>query len=255
MRVKRFDWAAFGFQFMRCIQSILAFPYGCPCPESSKEDCVPSRDRAVRVVQRTYPRSIPMARSVTSDMSTNLLKRERAEQTKPGCSPLLLKIFLELRTSLDALIVCTVNHDFLVALFFPSGRRLHLSLHSRTRLEVDLTMTSIRALEFFSGIGGLVRARYILHHTSYDATGFGGLTLPDRSICNMQHFGFNASGVQGQVLDSFDMNQQANETYKQSFGKSPVSVRMQVAVSTLVFATFSNPCHVFNLYYPCLERN
>ncbi|GJJ69938.1 tRNA (cytosine38-C5)-methyltransferase [Entomortierella parvispora] len=53
-------------------------------------------------------------------------------------------------------------------------------------------MTSIRALEFFSGIGGL-------------------------------HFGFNASGVEGQVLESFDMNQQANETYKLSFGKHPVS--------------------------------
>ncbi|KAF8948516.1 tRNA (cytosine-5-)-methyltransferase [Haplosporangium gracile] len=52
-------------------------------------------------------------------------------------------------------------------------------------------MTSIRALEFFSGIGGL-------------------------------HFGFNASGVNGRVLESFDMNQQANDTYKLSFGKSPV---------------------------------
>ncbi|KAF9125565.1 tRNA (cytosine-5-)-methyltransferase [Mortierella sp. GBA39] len=53
-------------------------------------------------------------------------------------------------------------------------------------------MTSIRALEFFSGIGGL-------------------------------HFGFNASGANGQVLESFDMNQQANDTYKLSFGKSPIS--------------------------------
>ncbi|KAF9084032.1 tRNA (cytosine-5-)-methyltransferase [Mortierella sp. AD031] len=53
-------------------------------------------------------------------------------------------------------------------------------------------MASIRALEFFSGIGGL-------------------------------HFGFNASGANGQVLESFDMNQQANDTYKLSFGKSPVS--------------------------------
>ncbi|KAF9928701.1 tRNA (cytosine-5-)-methyltransferase [Linnemannia zychae] len=53
-------------------------------------------------------------------------------------------------------------------------------------------MTSIRALEFFSGIGGL-------------------------------HFGFNASNADGQVLESFDMNQQANDTYKLSFGKSPVS--------------------------------
>ncbi|KAG0295253.1 tRNA (cytosine-5-)-methyltransferase [Linnemannia gamsii] len=53
-------------------------------------------------------------------------------------------------------------------------------------------MTFIRALEFFSGIGGL-------------------------------HFGFNASGANGQVLESFDMNQQANDTYKLSFGKSPVS--------------------------------
>ncbi|KAF9125794.1 tRNA (cytosine-5-)-methyltransferase [Mortierella sp. 14UC] len=53
-------------------------------------------------------------------------------------------------------------------------------------------MTTIRALEFFSGIGGL-------------------------------HFGFNASGANGQVLESFDMNQQANDTYKLSFGKSPVS--------------------------------
>ncbi|KAF9930745.1 tRNA (cytosine-5-)-methyltransferase [Mortierella alpina] len=53
-------------------------------------------------------------------------------------------------------------------------------------------MSTIRALEFFSGIGGL-------------------------------HFGFNASGVEGSVLESFDMNQQANETYKLSFGKTPVS--------------------------------
>ncbi|KAF9913288.1 tRNA (cytosine-5-)-methyltransferase [Linnemannia zychae] len=53
-------------------------------------------------------------------------------------------------------------------------------------------MAAIRALEFFSGIGGL-------------------------------HFGFNASGAKGQVLESFDMNQQANDTYKLSFGKSPVS--------------------------------
>ncbi|KAG0253736.1 tRNA (cytosine-5-)-methyltransferase [Mortierella polycephala] len=53
-------------------------------------------------------------------------------------------------------------------------------------------MTDIRALEFFSGIGGL-------------------------------HFGFNASGAHGSVLESFDMNQQANETYKLSFGKNPVS--------------------------------
>ncbi|KAG0326187.1 tRNA (cytosine-5-)-methyltransferase [Podila humilis] len=53
-------------------------------------------------------------------------------------------------------------------------------------------MTEIRALEFFSGIGGL-------------------------------HHGFNASGIKGQVLESFDMNQQANDTYKQSFGKNPVS--------------------------------
>ncbi|KAG0317679.1 C-5 cytosine-specific DNA methylase [Dissophora globulifera] len=53
-------------------------------------------------------------------------------------------------------------------------------------------MAPIRALEFFSGIGGL-------------------------------HFGFNASGTNGQVLESFDMNQQANDTYKLSFGKSPVS--------------------------------
>ncbi|KAF9934571.1 C-5 cytosine-specific DNA methylase [Modicella reniformis] len=53
-------------------------------------------------------------------------------------------------------------------------------------------MATIRALEFFSGIGGL-------------------------------HFGFNASGVRGEVLESFDMNQQANDTYKLSFGKSPVS--------------------------------
>ncbi|CAO3564245.1 unnamed protein product [Mortierella alpina] len=53
-------------------------------------------------------------------------------------------------------------------------------------------MSQIRALEFFSGIGGL-------------------------------HFGFNASGIEGSVLESFDMNQQANETYKLSFGKSPVS--------------------------------
>ncbi|KAG9324173.1 hypothetical protein KVV02_007402 [Mortierella alpina] len=54
------------------------------------------------------------------------------------------------------------------------------------------TMSTIRALEFFSGIGGL-------------------------------HFGFNASGVEGSVLESFDMNQQANETYQLSFGKTPVS--------------------------------
>ncbi|KAF8982234.1 tRNA (cytosine-5-)-methyltransferase [Entomortierella lignicola] len=53
-------------------------------------------------------------------------------------------------------------------------------------------MATIRALEFFSGIGGL-------------------------------HFGFNASGVDGEVIESFDMNQQANETYKKSFGKTPVS--------------------------------
>ncbi|KAG0046974.1 C-5 cytosine-specific DNA methylase [Gryganskiella cystojenkinii] len=53
-------------------------------------------------------------------------------------------------------------------------------------------MTPIRALEFFSGIGGL-------------------------------HYGFIASGAHGEVLDSFDMNQQANETYKLSFGKNPVS--------------------------------
>ncbi|KAF9176930.1 tRNA (cytosine-5-)-methyltransferase [Haplosporangium sp. Z 767] len=53
-------------------------------------------------------------------------------------------------------------------------------------------MSEIRALEFFSGIGGL-------------------------------HFGFNACGAQGSVLESFDMNQQANETYKLSFGKNPVS--------------------------------
>ncbi|KAG0019277.1 C-5 cytosine-specific DNA methylase [Podila clonocystis] len=53
-------------------------------------------------------------------------------------------------------------------------------------------MTEIHALEFFSGIGGL-------------------------------HHGFNASGVTGKVLESFDMNQQANDTYKMSFGKNPVS--------------------------------
>ncbi|KAF9579863.1 tRNA (cytosine-5-)-methyltransferase [Lunasporangiospora selenospora] len=53
-------------------------------------------------------------------------------------------------------------------------------------------MESIKALEFFSGIGGL-------------------------------HFGFNASGVEGKVLESFDMNQQANEAYKLSFKKPPVS--------------------------------
>ncbi|KAG0360466.1 tRNA (cytosine-5-)-methyltransferase [Gamsiella multidivaricata] len=50
----------------------------------------------------------------------------------------------------------------------------------------------IRALEFFSGIGGL-------------------------------HFGFNASGAKGKVLESFDMNQQANDTYRLSFGKTAVS--------------------------------
>ncbi|KAG0087921.1 C-5 cytosine-specific DNA methylase [Podila epicladia] len=53
-------------------------------------------------------------------------------------------------------------------------------------------MTEIHALEFFSGIGGL-------------------------------HHGFNASGISGKVLESFDMNQQANDTYKLSFGKNPVS--------------------------------
>ncbi|KAF8926942.1 tRNA (cytosine-5-)-methyltransferase, partial [Dissophora ornata] len=37
------------------------------------------------------------------------------------------------------------------------------------------------------------------------------------------HFGFKASGATGEVLESFDMNQQANDTYKLSFGKSPVS--------------------------------
>ncbi|KAG0362390.1 C-5 cytosine-specific DNA methylase [Podila minutissima] len=53
-------------------------------------------------------------------------------------------------------------------------------------------MAEIHALEFFSGIGGL-------------------------------HHGFNASGISGKVLESFDMNQQANDTYKLSFGKNPVS--------------------------------
>ncbi|KAK3818648.1 MAG: S-adenosyl-L-methionine-dependent methyltransferase [Benniella sp.] len=53
-------------------------------------------------------------------------------------------------------------------------------------------MVAIRALEFFSGIGGL-------------------------------HFGFNTSGATGEILESFDMNQQANDTYKLSFGKAPVS--------------------------------
>lgn len=38
-----------------------------------------------------------------------------------------------------------------------------------------------------------------------------------------QHFGFNACGAKGEVLESFDMNQQANDTYKLSFGKNPVS--------------------------------
>ncbi|KAF9414395.1 C-5 cytosine-specific DNA methylase [Podila epigama] len=53
-------------------------------------------------------------------------------------------------------------------------------------------MADIIALEFFSGIGGL-------------------------------HHGFNASGVQGKVIESFDMNQQANDTYNISFGKNPIS--------------------------------
>ncbi|KAI1315218.1 tRNA (cytosine-5-)-methyltransferase [Mortierella claussenii] len=53
-------------------------------------------------------------------------------------------------------------------------------------------MANIRALEFFSGIGGL-------------------------------HFGFIASGANGEVLESFDMNQQANQTYKKSFGKAPIT--------------------------------
>ncbi|KAF9327880.1 tRNA (cytosine-5-)-methyltransferase [Podila minutissima] len=55
-------------------------------------------------------------------------------------------------------------------------------------------MTEVHALEFFSGIGGL-------------------------------HHGFNASGISGQVLESFDMNQQANDTYKLSFGKNPPYTR------------------------------
>ncbi|KAG0234029.1 tRNA (cytosine-5-)-methyltransferase [Actinomortierella wolfii] len=53
-------------------------------------------------------------------------------------------------------------------------------------------MSPIRALEFFSGIGGL-------------------------------HFGFLASGAEGEVLASFDMNEHANATYEKSFGKKPVS--------------------------------
>ncbi|KAF9166313.1 tRNA (cytosine-5-)-methyltransferase [Actinomortierella ambigua] len=53
-------------------------------------------------------------------------------------------------------------------------------------------MEPIRALEFFSGIGGL-------------------------------HFGFLASGAVGEVLASFDMNEQANASYEKSFSKKPVS--------------------------------
>lgn len=53
---------------------------------------------------------------------------------------------------------------------------------------------------------------------------------------NQQHFGFNASGAKGKVLESFDMNQQANDTYKLSFGKNPVSVTDLLGVSLLMVA-------------------
>lgn len=101
-----------------------------------------------------------MARSVTSDMSTNLLKRERVEQTKPGW----ICAFVENFSIFDAHVTVILflyelcsPFDFLIfggthCLLTSSLASLGLahSLHSFT------TMTHIRALEFFSGIGGLV---------------------------------------------------------------------------------------------------
>ncbi|KAJ3181558.1 tRNA (cytosine-5-)-methyltransferase [Gaertneriomyces sp. JEL0708] len=53
--------------------------------------------------------------------------------------------------------------------------------------------TSVKALEFFSGIGGM-------------------------------HYGLEWSGVEGEVVASFDINPVANECYKHNFGRDPVQI-------------------------------
>jgi tRNA (cytosine38-C5)-methyltransferase len=91
------------------------------------------------------------------------------------------------------------------------------------------TQAPWRVLEFYSGIGGMVRTSGFLLLPVLHLNPAAYLTAARVSYCCpllcSQRYSLASSGVRAEVVEAFDINDVANDVYERNFGHRPCQVR------------------------------